>query len=285
MKNRKQLANTSARGYGRAAFTVAELLMVLTIMTMLLSMSVAAYHSMTRSKGTDGARKTIASALFTARMKAIRDRRDVTVALSVPGALDSGWIVDVPASANTVGVINRMKRPTEDLDSIMTNTAIHKGWVIGKFQPGTDKAYWACVVGGPGTGSKVMISQAANAWVLRLKSSFQKPARDNSSLCILEGSRSTNSPPVIQQYKVTSDMLGGSWEDLPKFVIVDGTYFPITFRPDGTAAFPYDHAVIRLRDIRASNDLWQWRMIVDRGSGSCSASRVRPSDRDSKAEF
>lgn len=288
MKNRLQFANTSGRSNGREAFTVAELLMVLTIMTMLLSMSVAAYQSMTRSKGVDGARKTIASALFTARMKAIRDRRDVTTALSVPGALDSGWIVDVSsaASATIVGVINRMKRPTDTIESIANNTAIHKGWADGQFMSDTVKGYWACVVGGPGTGSKVMIIKAVSGgWVLSLKSSFQRRVRNNSSLCILEGNPSSNSPPVIQQYKVSSDMLGGAWEILPKFVIVDGTYFPITFRPDGTAAFPYDHAVIRLHDIRSSTDLWQWRMIVDRGSGSCSVSRIKPSDRDSKVEF
>ena len=282
MKNERKIANKPRSRHSRTAFTVAELLMVLTIMVLLLSMSVAAYQSMTTSKGVDGARKTIAGVFSSARMNAIRDRRDVTAALSAEGAIDSGWIV--PGSKpGYLAVIDRMLRPAESADNI--DGSIRKKWADGQFAPKTDKGYWACIVGGPGAGSSALITGVTDGWVLKLASPFQRPPRDNSFLCIVEGGTDTNNPPMIKHYKISSDVLAGKWEALPGFVIVDGTYFPITFRPDGAAAFPYDHAVIRLRDIRTSEDQWQWRMIVDRGSGACSASRISPSDKDSRVEF
>lgn len=282
MKNERNIANKPCSRHGRTAFTVAELLMVLTIMVLLLSMSVAAYQSMTTSKGIDGARKTIASVLSTARMNAIRDRRDVAAALSAEGAIDSGWVV--PGSKpGYVAVISRMLRPAESADNI--DGSIRKKWSDGQFAPEKDKGYWACIVGGPGAGSSALITGASAGWALKLASPFERPPRDNSFLCIVEGGTDTNNPPAIKQYKIATDVLAGKWEALPKFVIVDGTYFPITFRPDGTAAFPYDHAAIRLRDIRTSEGQWQWRMIVDRGSGACSTSRISPSDKDSQVEF
>ncbi|NQT20324.1 MAG: prepilin-type N-terminal cleavage/methylation domain-containing protein [Planctomycetes bacterium] len=286
MKSKQPTATTFGRKRRRAAFTLAELMMVLAIMSLLLSMSVAAYNSMATSKGIDGARKTIVGTLFTARMKAIRDRRTITAALSVPNAEDSGWIVSLSGSgANQVGVINRMARPTDTSDTLRADESVRKEWDQDQFKPTADKGYWACVVGGPPAGSKVMIRTAVNGWELQLSSALSNIQRNNSFLCIVEGSPDDSSPPVIEQYKISSDMLAGAWETLPKFVIVDGTYFPISFRPDGTAAFPYDHAVIRLRDIRLSPNKWQWRMIVDRGSGGCSISRIRPNDKDSAASF
>ena len=79
-------------------------------------------------------------------------------------------------------------------------------------------------------------------------------------------------------------MVAGAWVTLPKFVVVDGKYFPIDFRPDGSAAFPYDHAVIRLRDQRTSMRYWRWRLIVDRGSGNCFMSRISRGDPDRVVE-
>ena len=286
MKNERKNANKPRSRHSRNAFTVAEVLMVLTIMVLLLSMSVAAYQSMTASKGIDGARKTIAGALSTARMNAMRAGRDVAAALSIEGAIDSGWVVRLPGlPPDCVGVINRMKRRTDTPASIAGDESIRRGWADGQFAPEKDKGYWACIVGGPEAGSSALIAGADDGWVLKLKLPFERQPRDNSFLCIVEGGTDTNNPPVIQQYKVSSDMLAGAWEALPKFVIVDGTYFPITFRADGAAAFPYDHAVIRLLDIRTSEAQWQWRMIVDRGSGACSTSRISPSDKDSRVEF
>jgi len=271
----------------RAAFTLAEMVMVLAIMSLLLTMSVAAYNSMLQSQGVEGAKEAISSALFTARIKAIRDKRQVTCALSIVGAVDSGYVVDVSqyGDPRVMGVINRMKKPHETLDDILNNPSLHMGWESGQFKPNAERGFWAVIVGGTGSGNSVLINKALGSWALLLREAWPSPAPNNrSAVCIVQGSPHISDHPIIQQYKISSDMAAGAWAALPKFVIVDGTYFPIDFRPDGSAAFPYDHAVIRLRDQRTSSRYWRWRLIIDRGSGNCSISRIRRTDPDSRVE-
>jgi len=278
-------------------FTLVELITVLLIMTLLLSASVAAFTSMVQSKGVEGARRAISSALFTARMKAIRDKREVACMLSLAHAVDSGFVVNTYTSA-LMGVINRRKRQEETWQDIKNETAAHKDWQHNEFVPETDgTAYWAFVIGGQRSGSMAPITKVVTNgllcedWpLLRVNTDDWIGPRpeNNDSLCIVTAAYGDDELhrvlPVIEQYKISSDMVADEWEILPKFVVVDGKYFPITFRPDGSAAFPYDHAVIKMRDLRKNSLYWHWRLIVDRGSGSCSASMIKPTDSDSEIE-
>ncbi len=280
----------------KAGFTLIEMVAVLTIMTLLMSASIAAYNSMLVSKGVEGAKKEIAGALFTARMKAIRDRRDVSCSIAVSGSVDSGFVVEYPNSTS-IYVISRMKLPKETLTYIDGKKALHKQWQTNQFKQhkisvnnrDVDVGYWVIVVGGIGAGSCAMIN-GNKEWELDTGPWKSLPPYettvtgtapgDNSSICIIQGSADVQDRPIIEQYKVSSDVTSGAWEVLPKFVLIDGDDLPITFRPDGTTAFVEDFKVIRLRDVRTDFENWTYRIVVSHGTGDCSVSVIGPSDRD-----
>ena len=277
--------NLKSGGTGRtAAFTLVELIMVLAIMSMLLSMSVAAFSSMLQSKGMEGAKKTISSALFGARLKAIRDKRQVTVALAAEAGTDSGFVLDNSMRSQRTYVIQRMVKGYEDVDSIDANA--RKSWTAGStYKPvsgASGSLYWIYVAGGQGSGSIAKIA-GNDTWYIDVEGSWKRPPGNNSMICIIK-TKPDSEPPIPEQYKVTSDMALGSWEALPKFIQVDGTAFPITFRPDGSAAFPRDFAKIRLRDMRVDEN-WTWRMIVERGAGRCQSMLIQPGDSDAKVNL
>ena len=249
---------------GHAGFTLAEMMMVLAIMGMLLSMSIAAYSSLLQSKGIEGARKTIEGAIFSARMKAIQTRSDATVVLATIDAEETGFVFG-RGGANLY-VLNRMVRLTDPGPNYPDDVerSARKGWA-GKF---TGK--YAMITGGTGSGGHGGEIADNNEWTLRMKESLK--AWNNSFVSIY-------TPPVDpedlpEQYKVTSDYFSGVWEALPKFIHVDGTGFPITFRPDGMAAMMYGAAKIRLRDMRTDDDYWTWMIVVDRSGRTQSVQLV-----------
>jgi len=275
----------------KAGFTLAEMVVVLAVMSVLLSMSVAAFNSMLQSKGVEGAVKTVVGALSTARIKAMNDRREVTCGINVDGAIEYGFCVMYGSNQNSrTRVINRMMRRGETVADIAFNKSVQKNWPGGTYTPYGNKLFWAFIVGGKGAGhNPVEITRTSMGWMLEVKGwdSGGIPG-NNSLLCILEGTKGGPPPDVTKlRYMISSDVTGGTWELLPESVDIDGTYFPITFAPDGSATFPYDHAVIRLRDLRSSaralnvdKPRWGWRIVVARGSGRCTTSEILPGDID-----
>jgi len=261
-----------------AGFTLMELMLVLGISTMLLTMSVAAFQSMLQSKGVDGARQTISAALFTARMKAIGEKRDVTCAISAIAAEEWGFVAPpptgLPVNKQTL-VVDRLVRPGETFYDLSIDGSAKKAWVKQQFAPKSPVYYWAIVVGGLGSGSKPAKISGNYEWYLNLDDpAWEKPPGVNSMICILKGIKDS---PVVEQFKVTSDLAGGAWEALPAFIYIDASGMPVTFRPDGSALFrggaPLDHGVIRLADMRV-NEYWAWRMVIDRGSGRSVTSQI-----------
>jgi len=271
---------TRGRLSSKAAFTLVELIMVLAVMTMLLTMSVAAFNSMMVSNGVDGARKTITNALFGARMKAIRDKHEVTVALAAEAGVDSGFVIDNPMRSTRTYVVRRMVKAYEDVDNI--DASARMNWSGNTYRPvAGSRQYWAYVAGGQGAGSMAKIS-TNDKWSIDIDGSWKKAPGDNSMICIIQ-TKADADEPMPEQYKITSDMALGTWEALPKFVQVDGTAFPITFHPDGSAAFPRDFVQIRLRDTRTDEE-WTWRILVERGAGKCQTMLIQPGEDDAKVD-
>ena len=261
-----------------AAFTLAELMTVVAIMALLLSMSVAAYTQILQSKGVEGAKKQITSAIFTARMKAIKIKGDITCALMPVNGEESGFMVRSPYPS-TAYVTNRAIRLTDmpnsdDPDDL--DVSARKAWGTTKFA-----GKWAIITGGPGSGYPAQKITFNTVWTLSLEKAWERSPENNSYVAIFADANATSDvPPLPEQYKVTSDIIAGTWEALPKFIHVDGTGFPISFHADGTAGFPEDHAIIRLRDMRTDDDGWTWRIAVERGAGRVLISQILPGDED-----
>ena len=277
----------------KAGFTLTEMVMVLAVMTVLLSMSVAAFNSMLQSTGVEGSVRAIAGALSSARVKAMNDRREVTCGISVDGAIDYGFCVIYGDDNHKMRtkVITRMMRRGETLDDIVPNL---KDWVPFTYAPygTTTKTYfYGLIAGGKGSGHNTVQITDNRRYMLNMTApGWEEAPATNSLVCILEATGEEKPDAAKLRYMISSDVLSGNWELLPESVDVDGTYFPITFAPDGGATFPHDHAVIRLRDLRSSghtadNNLrWEWRIVVARGSGRCTASRIMPGDQDELCE-
>jgi len=277
----------------KAGFTLTEMVMVLAVMTVLLSMSVAAFNSMLQSTGVEGSVRAIAGALSSARVKAMNDRREVTCGISVDGAIDYGFCVVSGADNHKMRtkVITRMMRRGETLDDIVP---ILKDWVLNTYAPygTTTKTYsYGFIAGGKGSGrNPVQITSNGKYFLNMAAPGWEEAPATNSLVCILKATGEEKPDAAKLRYMISPDVLSGNWELLPESVDVDGTYFPITFAPDGGATFPHDHAVIRLRDLRSSgrtadNNLrWEWRIVVARGSGRCTTSRIMPGDQDELCE-
>jgi len=261
-----------------AAFTLVELMLVLAIMSMLLTVSLAAFSSMVQSKGIEGAKKTITGSIFTARAKALRDKREVTVALSAEAGVDTGFVLATADRNTRIYVTKRMVKAHETPDSISATDGSRKSWGVNTYIPTTKLQYWALVVGGQGSGAPASKISSNDAWSLAVNG-WTRPPANNSMVCIILTGLDSEDLPWAEQFKITSDLAEGTWEALPKFIDVEGTPFPITFRPDGSAAFPRDHMRIRLRDMR-SDENWTWRIIVERGAGRCQATMIQPTDSD-----
>jgi len=248
----------NARGLP-VGFTLAELMMVVTIMAMLLTMSVAAFNSMVQSKGVEGAKKAITGAIFTARMKAIRDKCEVTCIVAPDAAMETAFVKN--SDSGMLYCANRLVRFNDpsDVDSFDKNA--RKSWAAGQYAN-----CWAFICSGVGSGYpavKIAGSGVNSGWMLPLSGAFSRKPVDNSVVAILP---SSIDQPVPEQWKVTSDMSSGAWDILPRFIDVEGTGFPITFRPDGSGAFPQNVAKIKLRDTR-SDTMWTWFVSVDRAAG------------------
>ena len=278
----------------KAGFTLTEMVMVLAVMTVLLSISVAAFNSMLQSTGVEGSVRAIAGALSSARIKAMNDRREVNCGISVDGAIDYGFCFiygDYNHKMQT-RVMTRMMRRGETLSDIIP---ILKEWEADTYRPlvgsGTKTYFYGFIVGGKGSGhNTVQITGNSKSVLKMLTPGWEEAPATNSLVCILKETGDEKPDAAKLRYMISSDMLSGNWELLPESVDVDGTYFPITFAPDGGATFPYDHAVIRLRDLRSAgrtenNELrWEWRIVVARGSGRCTTSRIMPGDIDELCE-
>jgi len=256
---------------GTAGFTLAELMMVLAIMAMLLSMSIAAYDSMLQSKGIDGACKVIEGAIFGGRMRAVQSRSDVTVALATIDAEETGFVFG--RGTSSIHVLNRMVRLTDPKDNYPDDVefSARKQWGSLSFAGKV-----VTVTGGNGSGEGSVKIVSNTEWKLNVEGSWSRPPWNNSFLSI----HPQPDGDLPEQYKVTSDYFSGTWEALPKFIHIDGTGFPITFKADGMAAIMYGIAKIRLRDMRTDDDYWTWMIVVDR-SGRTKTIQLVPGSEDS----
>jgi hypothetical protein len=175
-----------------------------------------------------------------------------------------------------------MSEQPEDFDVTPGLEQFKKKWGPNQFRSDAqaDKAYWALVVGGIGAGYPAgrITSNTESAIRVSGWSGNEKPG-ENSSICIIEGSY--DDPPLVEQYKISVDLASGAWESLPRFVDVEGSDMPITFRTDGTAGVYSDHAKIKLRDTRTDN-YWSTELVVDRSTGRCSVFRIPRGHKDAK---
>lgn len=263
----------------KAGFTLAELMVVLAIMTLLMSMSLAAFNSMLVSKGVEGARRTISGAIFGARMRAIKEKCEVTCAVAPMAAVEVGYVL-AGSESTVIYLLDRPVRSTDDRSSI--DDSAKKHWDASRFN--SSKKFWAVICGGDGVTSDPEQITGSTSWTITLKRAFIHKPKDNSLVAILPPEMPLNGKglPQIDQYKVYSDMGSGTWESLPKYVLVDGLDMPITFCPDGSAKVA-DYAMIKLLDTRTDSE-FTWRVIVDRGSGRAWSTQIHSESKDAYAE-
>jgi len=213
-------------------FTLIEMMVVLTLISLMLTASIAAVDQFLKDTGSQSALRIVRGALFASKMKAIRERRRVQFDVRSMGTL----VTFEPGTGSGGTTWYRSGGPS---------------WRTNTFQSMYLQARPEADSGGDG----VTMGDVA-----RITS-------NDANKVTVEHSITLGDPPVLdivqeagmQQMSVTPDRKSEQWKLLPRFMFVNvhedksfssTSLLPITFKPDGSLDIKPYKIVVDIMDTR-----------------------------------